>query len=63
MRVMWLLPMNKVGKSDVQLVTRDAQNLPSSRNETERNLGDDNERGDEEENNRFNDEEYKLKAD
>lgn len=32
MRVMWLLPKNKVNKSELELITRDAQNLPSNRN-------------------------------
>jgi hypothetical protein len=55
---MWLLPKNRVEKSDLEIVKRDAENFPSSRNETERNLGGDNEREGEQDSDRFKDQEY-----
>ncbi len=58
MRIMWLLPKNRVEKSDLEIVKRDAENFPSSRNETERNLGGDNEREGEQDSDRFKNQEY-----
>lgn len=63
MRIMWLIPNNKVEKSEIKLVQRDAENQPSSRNETERNLAVDHERAERQNTDRLNDQEYKLKTD